>query len=88
MMKQKEMPMLTRAEFFSLDRYMNGRLLDLPNIFYLLTPELVEELHSDDWSYYQELMEELEYAYALELQYERQFDIDNLMEMRYDNDIF
>lgn len=79
--------MLTRAEFFSLDRYMNGRLVDLPNVFHLLTPELVEELHSDDWSYYHELMEELEYEFARELQYERQFDIDNAMEMRYDNDI-
>ena len=93
--------MLTRAEFFSLDRYMNGRLVDLPNVFHLLTPEIVEELHSDDWSYYHELMEELEYEFArelilefaelilefAELQYERQFDIDNAMEMRYDNDI-
>lgn len=79
--------MLTRAEFFSLDRYMNGRLVDLPNVFHLLTPEIVEELHSDDWSYYHELMEELEYEFARELQYERQFDIDNAMEMRYDNDI-
>jgi hypothetical protein len=59
------MPLLSRAEFASLDRYSNGRLMDLPNVFHLLTDELVEELHSDDWSYYHELMEELEYEYAL-----------------------
>jgi hypothetical protein len=57
--------MLSRAEFASLDRYSNGRLMDLPNVFHLLTDELVEELHSDDWSYYHELMEELDYECAL-----------------------
>ena len=67
--------MLSRAEFASLDRYSNGRLLDLPNVFHLLTDELVEELHSDDWSYYQELFDQLEYEYAHELNYERQFVI-------------
>jgi hypothetical protein len=78
--------MLSRAEFASLDRYSNGRLMDLPNVFHLLTDAQVEELHSDDWSYYQELVEEIEYEYARELNYERQFDIDNAQEMRYDND--
>jgi hypothetical protein len=57
-------------------------------VFHLLTDELVEELHSDDWSYYQELVEEIEYEIARELNYERQFDIDNAQEMRYDNDVF
>lgn len=53
--------MLTDTEFYQLPRYENGRIKDLPVCFLLLTPEQVDMLHGDDWSYYQELREEVEY---------------------------
>lgn len=49
------------AEFLTLERYENGRIMDLSNIFLLLTDGQVAQLHSDDWSYYHELQEELVY---------------------------
>lgn len=53
------------AEFEALERYSNGRIMDLSNVFLLLTDGQVEQLHDDDWSYYQELQEELDYEMFL-----------------------
>jgi hypothetical protein len=50
---------LSASAFAALDRYSNGRLKDLSDIFLQLTDAQVEQLHGDDWSYYQELQEEL-----------------------------
>ena len=49
----------TWAEFEALPR-IRGRIIDFPNHFLRLTQEQVDLLHSDDWSYYYELQEELE----------------------------
>lgn len=48
------------TQFRSLPRYENGRIIGLSDVFLSLTPQMVLCLHSDDWSYYQELQEELE----------------------------
>lgn len=53
--------MLTWEEFKGLARYSNGRIKDLPLYFYRMTKKQVEQLHEDDWSYYQELQEEVAY---------------------------
>jgi hypothetical protein len=50
---------LTDAQFAALPRYTNDRIKNLPDVFLLLTPEQVERLHEDDWSYYHELEEEI-----------------------------
>lgn len=55
---------MTLEQFKALPRYPNGRLLDLPAVFHLITDEMLAELHGDDWSYYHELQEELEYLMA------------------------
>lgn len=55
---------LSDADFYSLPRWPNGRIMDLADVFYMLTSEQVEMLHGDDWSYYQELQEEVEYMMA------------------------
>lgn len=71
MMMKQEMVMDIRtekfsaAEFEALERYSNGRIMDLSNVFLLLTDEQVEQLHSDDWSYYHELQEELNYEMGM-----------------------
>lgn len=54
------MDKMTDADFAALPRWTNGRIMDLSDIFYMLTTEQVEKLHGDDWSYYHELQEELE----------------------------
>ena len=56
---------LSLPEFLMLARYPNGRLKDIADVFLDLTDEQVEMLHSDDWSYYHELMEELNYEISL-----------------------
>ena len=48
---------LTDEQFEALER-QNGRIVDLPMCYHVLTSGQVEELDSDDWSYYQELLEE------------------------------
>lgn len=53
--------MMTWEEFNELARYPNGRIKDLPLYFYRMTEEQVECLTGDDWSYYMELQEEVEY---------------------------
>lgn len=55
------MDKFTDAEFYSLPRYGNGRIVDLPMKFLQLTDEQVEQLHGDDWAYYEELQEEVAY---------------------------
>lgn len=50
---------LTADQFAVLPRYDNGRIKNLPDVFLSLTPEQVERLHEDDWSYYHELEEEI-----------------------------
>jgi hypothetical protein len=58
---ENDMDMLTDTQFYALARYSNGRIKDLPLYYYRMTPEQVECLHGDDWSYYQELQEEVAY---------------------------
>jgi hypothetical protein len=55
---------LSDSDFRNLPRWSNGRLMDLADVFYMLTEEQVAQLHGDDWSYYQDLQEELEYEYS------------------------
>lgn len=55
---------MTLEQFLALPRYTNGRIKGLPDVFLDLTSEQVEMLHGDDWSYYQELQEEVEYMMA------------------------
>jgi hypothetical protein len=52
---------MTFEQFLALPRYINGRIKNLSEIFLDLTSEQVEMLHGDDWSYYHELQEEVEY---------------------------
>lgn len=59
------MTALSPSEFAALERYSNGRIVDLANIFLMLTEAQVAQLHGDDWSYYQELQEELDYELSL-----------------------
>ena len=54
---------LSDEQFAALER-QNGRIVDLPMCYHVLTAGQVEELHSDDWSYYQELLEEEQCLYA------------------------
>ncbi len=49
---------LTEAQFLSLERYENGRIVAMPVIFCFFTDDQVSRLHSDDWSYYEDLQEE------------------------------
>jgi hypothetical protein len=63
-MVDMEMKMLSDVQFLHLARYPNGRLVGLYDIFLQLTAEQVEMLHGDDWSYYNELREELDYLMA------------------------
>lgn len=64
--KDKTEP-LTDVEFESLERYENGRIIAMSAVWYLFTDEQVSRLHSDDWSYHEELLEEsrIEMAEAL-----------------------
>lgn len=59
------MTKLSDADFLALERYSNGRLKDIANVFLDLTDAQIEQLHSDDWSYYHELQEELAYEIRL-----------------------
>jgi hypothetical protein len=59
------MEKMTDTDFAALPRWPNGRLMDLAVIFFMLTPKQVEQLHGDDWSYYNELQEEVEYEISL-----------------------
>lgn len=52
---------MTDNDFANLPRWPNGRLMDLADVYFMLTPEQVDLLHGDDWSYYNELQEEIEY---------------------------
>jgi hypothetical protein len=48
---------LSDEQFEDLER-QNGRIVDFPMCYHVLTAGQVEELDSDDWSYYHELLEE------------------------------
>jgi hypothetical protein len=54
----------TDAEFDALPRYANGRVIDLPMAYAWITAEQRERLHEDDWSYMDELDEEMAYLRA------------------------
>jgi hypothetical protein len=54
----------TMEEFKAIPRYANGRIVDLYEHFLLLTDEQIDMLDSDDWSYYYEMQDELEYELA------------------------
>ena len=53
--------MLTWEEFMALRRYPNGRIMDLPLYWYRMNQDMLDTLVGDDWSYYMELQEEMEY---------------------------
>ena len=57
----------TNAEFNALERYPNGRIVDLSECFIWLTEAQVAQLHGDDWSYYDDLQEELRCEMMAEL---------------------
>jgi len=48
---------LSDEQFDALERE-SGRIVDLPLCYHVLTAGQVERLHSDDWSYYEDLLEE------------------------------
>lgn len=52
---------MTDDQFNALARYDNGRIKRLADVFIFLTDEQVLKLDGDDYSYYHELQEELEY---------------------------
>lgn len=56
---------LTTAQFEALPRYENGRIKNLAEVFIFLTNDQVLDLQDDDWSYYQELQEELDYEMSM-----------------------
>jgi hypothetical protein len=60
-MVDMEMKMLSDVQFLHLPRYPNGRVRDLPGVFHALTEDQVNMLHGDDWTYYLELKEEIEW---------------------------
>ena len=53
--------MLTWEAFNNLKRYPNGRIMDLPLYWYRMEPDMVNVLTGDDWSYWHELKEEMDY---------------------------
>ena len=55
---------MTLEQFLVLPRYQNGRIRDLPAVFLEIPQDFLEMLHGDDWSYYFELQEEVEYMLA------------------------
>jgi hypothetical protein len=63
--KDSLMDKLSDVDFLALERYPNGRLKDIADVFLNLTDAQIEQLHSDDWSYYHELQEELNYEISL-----------------------
>ncbi len=64
---------MTNKEFAALERNADGRLIYLSDFFMRLTPKQIEALHEDDWSYYHELMEEVDYLnYETMREFERQ----------------
>lgn len=54
---------LSMKEFKALKR-VEGRIVDFYDVALLLTPKMVDMLDCDDWSYYHEINEELEYEFA------------------------
>lgn len=48
---------LSDEQFEALERH-NGRIADFPMCYHVLTQGQVEALDADDWSYYEDLLEE------------------------------
>lgn len=55
---------LSDAEFDALPRYENGRVRDLPIAYPWISDAQRERLHEDDYSYMDELDEEMAYLMA------------------------
>lgn len=55
---------MTLEQFLALPRYPNGRIISMSEVFLEIPQDFLEMLHGDDWSYYHELQEELEYMMA------------------------
>lgn len=55
---------MTHAEFKALARNNDGDIIDLYDIFYLLSPKQIERLTGDDQSRVDDYQEELRYLYA------------------------
>ena len=55
---------MTLEQFLVLPRYQNGRIIGLSEVFLEIPQDFLEMLHGDDWSYYFELQEEVEYMLA------------------------
>lgn len=53
--------MLTWEEFMALARYKNGRIMNLSLYWYRMTQDMLDTLTGDDYAYYLELQEEMEY---------------------------
>lgn len=55
---------LSDTDFLALERSASGRIVDFYDVFFLLTPEQVEQLHEDDWTNYHSYAEETEFELA------------------------
>jgi len=53
--------MLNMNEFLALPRSEEGRILNMYDNFLFMTPEMVKLLETDDFAYYYDLKEEIEY---------------------------
>ena len=69
-MENERTKKFTNAEFKALPRYENGRVKNLSEIFMWLTKAQVEKLNGDDYSYYDDLQEEVRIMAADFLKYE------------------
>ena len=54
---------MRQQDFRNLKRYSNGDIVDLYNIYHLLTDKQIDKLSDDDWSRYQEYQDELSILY-------------------------
>ena len=54
---------MRQQDFRNLKRYPNGDIVDLYNIYHLLTDKQIDKLSDDDWSRYQEYQDELSILY-------------------------
>ena len=52
---------LSDTDFLALERSTSGRIVHLYDVFFLLSPEQVEQLHEDDWTNYHSYTEESSY---------------------------
>lgn len=61
----KEFNFYTDAEFELLERHTDGRLVDLQLHWAYLTQDQLLRLHDDDWSYWHDIRDEVEYEYQM-----------------------